>query len=381
MSKKEKKKLNQNKKIIIVISIIIALIILVLGGYLLYRHIELKKPLDVEWGQTYFEYLKDIKKNNQIELPDDLKNAKIGFYDVKEVKDPIMIIEYQKDNDTYSNVYYIEKNKVETVVFDKPTKIEFLYNIEKKEYNYYAHTTSNENETFSNVVSKINKEEDEIYNFEKDAKDTVTDVDGKEISISKKEEVFVETDIKDTQEDFETFLKEQVLKDILKKLIKKNKKQEEIEKQVQKDVDQKVEEVEAKQEEMKKATEEVEKKKEEEEEAKGLKIGSYRAKYGTYKITYEEDGSEDGKFTIKSDGSYTLTGKRFEIGGGRKISKTGKFHVGKIDISQGGSPTYISALCFESTLNGNKIDDGMNCIAIQGNNNFYQEMRKIIYVG
>ena len=90
MSKKEKKKLNQNKKIIIVISIIIALIILGLGGYFLYRHIELKKPLDVEWGQTYFEYLKDIKKNSQIELPDDLKNAKIGFYDVKEVKDPIM---------------------------------------------------------------------------------------------------------------------------------------------------------------------------------------------------------------------------------------------------------------------------------------------------
>ena len=318
MSKKEKKTIKIDKRLFIVI-IIILILILGVGGYFLYQYFEFKKPLKEEWGQKYYVYLKNIKenkKNKEAGLPEKLKDSKIGFYKVNDIKDPIMVIEYEKNNETFSNVYYLKDNAVNNIVYTEPTEIEFLYNIETKKYNYYAHTENDGNDNYSSVSDKINAKEEKTYNFEKDEKNSVTSVDGEEISIDKKDEVFVETNTKETKEKWDTYLKEQELKDIMKRLVKKCTPQEEIEKEVEKEVNKEVEKVEKKQEEIKNAQAEVDKKEAEEEakrkaeeEARGLKVDGHTLKYGTYKLELDEPMTNNGfsrdeeVFTLRSDGT------------------------------------------------------------------------------
>ena len=161
MSKKEKKTIKIDKRLFIVL-IVILVLILGVGGYFLYQYLEFRKPLDVEWGQKYYAYLKDIKenkKNQKAGLPEKLKNSKIGFYEVNNVKDPIMVIEYEKNDETYSNVYYIKNNKINNIVYTEPTEIEFLYNIENKKYNYYAHTLDEDIDNYSSVSDRVNDKE------------------------------------------------------------------------------------------------------------------------------------------------------------------------------------------------------------------------------
>ena len=288
MSKKEKKKIKIDKRLFIVI-IIILILILGVGGYFLYQYFEFKKPLKEEWGQKYYVYLKNIKenkKNKEAGLPEKLKNSKIGFYEVNDVKDPIMIIEYEKNKETYTNMYYIKNEKVNNIVYKEPTEIEFLYNIENKTYNYYAHTKDEESDTYSNVLNKINNQEDN-YTFEKDEKDSVIDENGKEISISKYDETFIKPKIKDNKLYYNTSLKESKLKDTVKKGIDKYMTADELKDYVTELIEEQLENINKLKEEIKNAQTELEKQQQEEkrkaeEQAKGLQVGGETVKYGTY---------------------------------------------------------------------------------------------------
>ncbi len=378
MIKKEKKEKSKNKKCIF---IIIGLIILGIGGYFGYKYFEFKKPIEEKWGETYYVYLKDIKENaKKAGLPDKLNNAKIGFYDVISVKDPIMVIEYEKNKETYSNIYYIENDKVNNIIYNEPTEIEFLYNIEEKKYDYYAHIEDDESDTYTKVSDKVNKkEETKDYTFKKDEKDSVTDINGKELSIEKKDEIFVETDSKATTEDWDNFLKDQVLKDILKRLVKNHKSQKDIEKEVEKEVNKKVEAVEKQQEEMKNAQVAVDKKLAEEEaqrkaeeEAKGLQVGSQRVKYGTYRVYDPRIEQETGRFTINADGTYHLSGEKFSM---YNLPSDGKYFIGEINISQYEVPQMLPAVCFGK-------GEYSSCIGFPVyNNNFADNYEMIEYIG
>ena len=202
---------------------------------------ELKKPLKEEWGQKYYVYLRDKKKSTK--LPKKLKNAKINFYDLEKVDDPVMVIKYEENGDTFSNVYYIKDDNVEPITYQKPTEIEFLYNIEDKDYDYYLHTKEENKDSYSKVSDKIsgnsNKEE---YTFTEKDKETVVDQKGKEFSISKYEETFVEVDEKKKEINYDTDLEEKELKEAIKKGINQYETQDDIvtdkvKKQVKKDID------------------------------------------------------------------------------------------------------------------------------------------------
>ena len=99
------------KKKLVIISLIIFLLLgLGIGGYFFYQYKELKKPIKQSWGQKYYMYLKDVnenKKQDDAGLPKKLKKSELTFYDIENVKDPVMVIDYKKENEEYSNVYYI----------------------------------------------------------------------------------------------------------------------------------------------------------------------------------------------------------------------------------------------------------------------------------
>ena len=73
--KEEAKTKSKSKKGLIIAIIIIVVLVLIgasIGGYFLYKKIQLEKPLDVAWGQTYYTYLKSIAED---------EGKKEAFYD------------------------------------------------------------------------------------------------------------------------------------------------------------------------------------------------------------------------------------------------------------------------------------------------------------
>lgn len=272
---KEKK---SHKKTFIGILVIMIIALIAVGGYYLHDYLELKEPIEEVWGQTYYVYLKDIKsidKAKEAGIPENMKDAKLNFYEVDYVDDPIMVLSYTKDNDDYSNVYYIEDGKVNAVVYNDPTDVEFLYNISMKKYDYYVHTTSESSDSYNIVLDNIYKDhtknecketecEDTIndilngYTFTKDEKETVTDVNGEEISIFKFDKTFVKPDIENNSVDYRTDLSEKELKKTVTDLVDNYQLQKEIiNEEVEKEVSTKVDSVNKKVEEMETALQEV----------------------------------------------------------------------------------------------------------------------------
>ena len=192
-TKKEKKN-NKTKKIIIISLVAVLLIGLgIVGGLLIKKQMDFKKPIKTDWGDTYYNYIKD-NFDKQIEnTSENLKvdSFKVNFYEVKEVEEPIMIMTY--NNDEYNKIFYIEDNEVKYFAPLEKTDIKLLYDIENKEYGYYVHRESKNEEdqkitdSYQNIGKEINnlktktQDPNTTYSVERDAKTSVTDVNGNEL--------------------------------------------------------------------------------------------------------------------------------------------------------------------------------------------------------
>lgn len=331
-----KTKKPKNKKKIIIISSVIAAVVLIaiVLTILLMPHKETKKTeskIKEKWGQIYYEYLKDVNEKNKEKagLPEDMKDAEIHFYDIENIKNPIMTIDYELNDEDYTNIYYINNKKVDVIVYNEPTDIELLYNIENKDYNYYTKSEKESENTYKiinkQITNKLNDETEEIteYTFKDDDKDSVTDVNGNEISLTKFEQTFIEIETENEGIKYNTNLNDKELKKAVTKTIDNYQEIADIvTEDIKKSTSTKEEAIVKKQEEMKTAKEEVEKKqqeekakKEAEEKAKqeaekkaneSLKVGSYTLKYGTYKGQYADEGNT---LVLKQNGQCTYNGK------------------------------------------------------------------------
>ena len=327
--KEEAKTKSKSKKGLIIAIIIIVVLVLIgasIGGYFLYKKIQLEKPLDVAWGQTYYTYLKSIAEDEGKKEAYGFNNStktKIEFCDVETEEEPVMVVTYEKDDEDYSNICYIKDDgTIHEMTYNFPTDVEMLYSIEEKEYNWYVVSKEENNTEYTPIQNKIIEstgeelDEDTLskeYTIKDDDKTTVETVDGEEISIDKFDETFVKPEIEDTSIDFDFNLIEEELKEAIENLVNDYKNNDQIiTDEVKEAVTEKETEITNKQEEMEEAKKEVEKKKAEEEakrkaeeEAKkGFKVGSHRLKYGTYKSdVWRMDSSMYGTITIRPDGT------------------------------------------------------------------------------
>ena len=319
--------MKSKKKIVIVIGIILVICLLVCG-YLFKDKIFGNKSdkLKTTWGETYYLYLKDINENKLYDkagLPSDVKDAKVSIININDIKEPVMTISYNKEDNNYTNVYYIEDDKVNALVYNEPTSVELLYNIEKDTYNYYSNTVSDDSNYYKNLTDQINSKTNkdsskavmvEEYVFNENDKETVTDSTGKEVTLTKFEETFIKVDTKDNSFTFDSKLVENELKKRVEKSIEIY---EDISKVIEankKATDKLKEELKAKQDSIKSIKEEnvrieEEKQKQIEEEKKqeseGIKLGNYTIKYGTY---IGEAASEGYTLVLNKDGSCTYNG-------------------------------------------------------------------------
>ena len=327
------------KKIIIISLVSILLIGLAVGGYVLYQYKELKKPIKESWGQKYYVYLKDINENKKHEeagLPKNLKKSELSFHKIENIENPVMVINYEKENQTYSNVYYIENDKINTIIYNEPSKIELLYNIQNKKYDYYSHIIEGStnkyktiaqqiNETIKNLEEAKNKdnkiEQTTEYIFDENSEEKITDLNGKEITLTKFDETFVKPNIKEKTINYNENLEEKELKESIIKEIKEYKPASQIiTKEIEKQTEKQVEKIENTKKEIQTAKEEIEKKEAEEKakreaeerakaEREGFKVGSYTLKYGRYEWDLAEVGDPGRKETyiLKSDKTCTHT--------------------------------------------------------------------------
>lgn len=277
------------KTIAIVCIIIIVLIAAVVGGYFAYEYVELKQPIEQEWADTYYQYIKgsdeEETENNKIQ-----NHSKIGFIEVEKVEDPVMLVDYEKEGKDYTDIYYINNGTVSNVINLDISDVKLLYDIQNKQYDWYTYKENETADTYqklsdvilgkdtqidTNTTSEITEnnttnettEETESteYTFTKGEEISVDTVDGNKISIPKFDTVFVETEVEVDKVEYNENMTDKELKETIVEGADKYKTEEEIlTEEIKNHVTDKENEVIEKQEEMKQAEEEKAKKEEEE---------------------------------------------------------------------------------------------------------------------
>lgn len=258
------------KKKILFIVLPIVLAILIVGGVIAAILINNNKSVGSTWGDTYYAYLKEAISEKDLDEAEekygmklDMKDAKLQFCEVNENEAPSMIMTYTKNENSYVNVYQINDDKKVTYVsYKQPTQVEFLYNIEQDEYNWYIHETNPTSDSYSslkNVVDNLkqnsSKSEDSEnvniaeleadYTINKDDSEiTQETVDGETLTMTKFDQIFVIPDVKlNDQIDFDIDIKEKELKKGIKTAVEDYKKQSKIlTDEVKEEVSQKAEE-------------------------------------------------------------------------------------------------------------------------------------------
>lgn len=339
--KVDKPKKSKKKAIIITIIVLVVIIAAGVGGFFLYRYLELQKPIEQEWGETYYTYLSKEKGfKEDIGFSEGMENTKVQFVQLENEEDPVMIVSYTKNNENYNNIYKIaDDNTISFIEGNEQTSLEWLYNIEKKEYDLYLHNADETNDTYISVEDNFNigKKNQGLttYIIPKGEETSQATTDGKTITISKFDETFIKLEVEESSKvDFDVFDNFNTKEAIENAINGYKTKDEVITDEVKQNVANKEEELKEKQEEMENAKEELEKQEEEkrkaEEEAKkqeeaknSLKVGNYTIKYGTYvgiAHTYGPGETEETKMQITINPNGTLTQSGGFSGGSSTIS-------------------------------------------------------------
>ena len=219
MEEKDSKKISKTTKTIIVLVIVLAIIIAFgIGGYFAYNYSYVSKSTGTEWGDTYYSYLKSVKEADEEKIKDagltkDIKTAKVEFIQVNKEDNPKMALTFEKNNESYTNIYFIEQEqKVNVITYDHPTTLKLMYNRELDRYLWYLYSKENDENMYKSLekIMKDTKtaepatEENEPeavfadYTFKDNEMESKLDVaEGETPVVSKFDKTFIEVDIDD----------------------------------------------------------------------------------------------------------------------------------------------------------------------------------------
>ena len=271
------------KKIIIILIILIIIGIIGTAGYFLYQKYKPQDPFELEWVQTYYNYLKknnDTLKRKQNSLKYYRENEKIQFCKIQNIENPVMLYSYEELGQVFVEILYINENKVSTLKgFNKMATVEYLYDIEEKKCDYYIFEESNAEEKYTRIIEGIDlnkrKEsqeneqtnvDDEIssYSFKIGDMISVTKLNGEVIEISRFDNKFIKTDVvEDNWYNINLNMYEEEAKKKFAKAVRNMKK--ELNREEKNEISKKEAEINVKKEAMIKAVEEIKRQQEEEE--------------------------------------------------------------------------------------------------------------------
>ncbi len=268
------------KKIVILLIILIIIGIIGIGGYYLYEKYKQQDPFELEWVNTYYNYMRENHeklKINQNGLKYYRENEKIEFCEINNVKNPVMLYNYKELGVCFTNVFYInDKNEVKLLeLFKKDFNVECLYDIENQDYEYYACEISGNMEKYTKISEGIKVNEyknnetkeiiDNVFEFSTEEKESVTTLNGELLEISKFNEKFIKTTIvEDNWKDINFDNYEDGIKKDFATAVKNMKKA--LTEDVKEEVNTEKTEIQQTKEKMARAIQEIEQKKKEEEE-------------------------------------------------------------------------------------------------------------------
>ena len=108
-------------------------------------------------------------------------------------ENPVMAISYDLNDEEYVIICYINsEGKISFTSYKSPSKVEYLYNIEQKKYDYYIHSTENKKHSFTSLEKTITTKQEQTTTTEKEEN---KQEDKKEENDTKKETEVKEKDI------------------------------------------------------------------------------------------------------------------------------------------------------------------------------------------
>ena len=255
----------KKKVLLIIIPIVLVFLIIgIIGAIFVGIWLNKNKTVGTTWGDTYYAYLKEAINEKDLRKAEErfgmqlgMKDVKIGFCDIDENENPSMVMTYSKEENKYINVYQINNdNKVTYIAYKNPAEIEYLYNIENENYNWYIHENSNVSDSYmllKNIADKLkinsgkSEENEDIniaeiqvdYTINKDESEISQEtVDGNTIEMTKFDQIFVKPEISlDNQMDFNIDIKENELKKLVTNLVSNfNKESEKITDEIKENV-------------------------------------------------------------------------------------------------------------------------------------------------
>lgn len=261
----------KKKVLLIIIPIILVFLIIgIIGAVFVGIWINKNKTVGTTWGDTYYAYLKEAINEKDLRKAEErfgmqlgMKDVKIGFCDIDENENPSMVMTYSKEENKYINVYQINNdNKVTYIAYKNPAEIEYLYNIENENYNWYIHENSSVSDSYmllKNIADKLkinsgkSEENEDIniaeiqvdYTINKDESEISQEtIDGNTIEMTKFDQIFVKPEISlDNQMDFNIDIKENELKKLVTNLVSNfNKESEKLTDEIKENVIKKAEE-------------------------------------------------------------------------------------------------------------------------------------------
>ena len=150
--------MKKSKIIIITIIVLVVIVASAIGGYFVYKHTEAQKPIEQGWANTYYNY---IKKDSNGNIQD---NSKLSFIEVENIQEPVMLVEYNKENKTNTDIYYINDGTVKNIIDLGITDVELLYDISNQKYDWYTHKETESSDIYKKVSSQIAGETTEPEN-------------------------------------------------------------------------------------------------------------------------------------------------------------------------------------------------------------------------
>ena len=207
MSEKEKNK--KGLKITLIILLIVAVIAgASVGGYFGYKHYSENKLTGTIWADTYYNYIINGEQNTEpFYKIDSLQDVEIGFIQTEEHSKPLMIVTGKKDENNFkfncAVIYEIDENnnvaKPTSFGTTENVDVEFLFDVQKKKYDYFINTSSEWSSTYTSIDTAIKdqKKHTEIQEKLTNGKNKITTDDS--TAIKKEYEEYKKNDLARTE--------------------------------------------------------------------------------------------------------------------------------------------------------------------------------------
>ena len=267
------------KKVIVILIILVIIASVGFGGYFIYQRNKQQVPFELELVRVYYDYMRESHealKENQNSLKYYRTDEKIEFCKIENIRNPVMLYNYKELGVTFTNIFYINDNNEVKLLksLKKDFNVEYLYDVEKQNYDYYAHESYSDKENYTKIAESIKANEEEqknketentsnIITFEIEEKYSVTTLDGQLLEISKFDQKFIKTNVvEDNWKDINFDNYEDAIKKDFSRAVGNMEKI--LTEEIKQEVSEKEEKIQSKKEKMIKAIQEIEQKEEEE---------------------------------------------------------------------------------------------------------------------